>query len=70
MHSRLCRAAVRAGRGSAPTDVPPARRVPPTGRSSAAMTRYAGSRAVVVGQEPGIALAIAKRLVEGVRRCC
>ncbi|MFC9273478.1 SDR family oxidoreductase [Streptomyces zhihengii] len=29
------------------------------------MTRYAGSRAVVVGQEPGIALAIAKRLVEG-----
>ncbi|TXS58141.1 SDR family NAD(P)-dependent oxidoreductase [Streptomyces sp. t39] len=29
------------------------------------MTRYSGSRAVVVGQEPGIGLAIAKRLVEG-----
>jgi len=29
------------------------------------MTRYAGSRAVVVGQATGIGLAIAKRLVEG-----
>ncbi|NBM18026.1 SDR family oxidoreductase [Streptomyces sp. GC420] len=29
------------------------------------MTRYAGRRAVVVGQDTGIGLAIAKRLVEG-----
>ncbi|MCA1222718.1 SDR family oxidoreductase [Streptomyces sp. 8L] len=29
------------------------------------MTRYAGTRAVVIGQDTGIGLAIAKRLVEG-----